>query len=117
MGDGFTGPVATVGHIRTMMAFPGQVLMEYNQGMRPVPCLHDFLDRKNGRVWPDDRPARGVSIDEKQLTFIEAMIERSLHEIELCWRGNAAARGAGVGPRWRAWDARSSTVVQADGKF
>jgi hypothetical protein len=28
----FTGPIATAGHMHTMMAFPGQVLMEYNQG-------------------------------------------------------------------------------------
>ena len=71
----FTGPVATAGHMQTMMAFPGQVLMEYNQGERPVPYLPDFLECKNGKVWPNDRPGLGVSIDEKQLTFIEAMTE------------------------------------------
>jgi hypothetical protein len=26
-------------------------------------------------VWPNDRPGLGLSIDEKQLTFIEAMTE------------------------------------------
>jgi hypothetical protein len=26
-------------------------------------------------VWPNDRPGLGVSIDEKQLTFVEAMTE------------------------------------------
>ena len=30
----FTGPIGTAGHMHTMMAFPGQVLMEYNQGER-----------------------------------------------------------------------------------
>lgn len=71
----FTGPIATAGHMHTMMAFPGQVLMEYNQGERPVPYMPEFLECRNGKVWPNDRPGLGVSVDEKQLTFIEAMTE------------------------------------------
>ena len=71
----FTGPVATAGHMHTMMAFPGQVLMEYNQGERPVPYLPEFLDCRNGKVWPNDRPGLGVSVDEKQLKLIEEMTE------------------------------------------
>ena len=71
----FTGPIATIGHMHTMMAFPGQVLMEFNQHDRPVPYLPDFLDFRNGKVWPNDRPGLGVTVDEKQLTFIEAMTE------------------------------------------
>jgi galactonate dehydratase len=74
----FTGPVATAGHMHTMMAFPGQVLMEYNQGERPVPYMPEFLECRNGKVWPNDRPGLGVSVDEKQLTFIEAMTEGAL---------------------------------------
>jgi len=71
----FTGPIATAGHMQTMMAFPGQVLMEYNQGERPVPYMPEFLECRNGKVWPNDRPGLGVSVDEKQLTFVEAMTE------------------------------------------
>ena len=71
----FTGPIATAAHMHTMMAFPGQVLMEYNQGVRPVPYMPEFLECRNGKVWPNERPGLGVSIDEKQLTFIEAMTE------------------------------------------
>jgi L-alanine-DL-glutamate epimerase-like enolase superfamily enzyme len=71
----FTGPIATIGHMHTMMAFPGQVLMEFNQHDRPVPYLPDFLDFRNGKVWPNDRDGLGVTVDEKQLTFIEAMTE------------------------------------------
>jgi L-alanine-DL-glutamate epimerase-like enolase superfamily enzyme len=71
----FTGPVATAAHMQTMMAFPGQVLMEYNQGERPVPYLPEFLECRNGKVWPNDRPGLGISVDEKQLTFVEAMTE------------------------------------------
>jgi galactonate dehydratase len=71
----FTGPIATAGHMHTMMAFPGQVLMEYNQGERPVPYMPEFLECRNGKVWPNDRPGLGVSVDEKLLTFVEAMTE------------------------------------------
>jgi L-alanine-DL-glutamate epimerase-like enolase superfamily enzyme len=71
----FTGPVATAGHMHTMMAFPGQVLMEYNQGERPVPYMPEFLECRNGKVWPNDRPGLGVSVDESTLTFIEEMTE------------------------------------------
>jgi galactonate dehydratase len=71
----FTGPIATAGHMHTMMAFPGQVLMEYNQGERPVPYMPEFLECRNGKVWPNDRPGLGVSLDEKQLSFVEAMTE------------------------------------------
>ena len=46
----FTGPIATAGHLHTMMAFPGQVLMEYNQGERPVPYMPEFLECRNGTV-------------------------------------------------------------------
>src|SRR5919197_5008126 len=71
----FTGPIATAGHMHTMMAFPGQVLMEYNQGERPVPYMPEFLECRNGKVWPNDRPGLGVSVDEKQLTLVETMTE------------------------------------------
>jgi galactonate dehydratase len=71
----FTGPIATAAHMHTMMAFPGQVLMEYNLSDRPVPYMPEFLECRNGKVWPNDRPGLGVSVDEKTLTFIEAMTE------------------------------------------
>ncbi len=71
----FTGPIATAGHMHTMMAFPGQVLMEYNQGERPVPYMPEFLECRNGKVWPNDRPGLGVSVDEKLLTPIAEITE------------------------------------------
>jgi L-alanine-DL-glutamate epimerase-like enolase superfamily enzyme len=71
----FTGPIATAGHMQTMMAFPGQVLMEYNLGERPVPYLPEFLECRNGKVWPNDRPGLGVTVDERQLALVEAITE------------------------------------------
>jgi hypothetical protein len=43
--------------MHTMMAFPGQVLMEYNQGERLVPYLTDSHECRNGQVWPTIAPA------------------------------------------------------------
>ncbi len=71
----FTGPIATAAHVHTMTAFPGQVLMEYNQHDRPVPYMPDFVDFRNGKVWPNDRPGLGVTVDESQLTFVEEMTQ------------------------------------------
>jgi L-alanine-DL-glutamate epimerase-like enolase superfamily enzyme len=67
----FSSPIGTAGHMHTMMAFPGQVLMEYNYGERPVDYLPEFLECRNGKVWPNDRPGLGVTVDEKQMTFVE----------------------------------------------
>ena len=33
--------------------------------------LPEFLECRNGKVWPNDRPGLGVTVDEKQLTFVE----------------------------------------------
>jgi galactonate dehydratase len=71
----FTAPIGTAGHMHTLMAFPGQVLMEYNRGTQPLPYLPEFLELKNGKVWPNDRPGLGVTVDEKALTFVEEMTE------------------------------------------
>jgi galactonate dehydratase len=71
----FTAPIGTAGHMHTLMAFPGQVLMEYNRGTQPLPYLPEFLELKNGKVWPNDRPGLGVTIDEKALTFVEEMTQ------------------------------------------
>jgi galactonate dehydratase len=71
----FTAPIGTAGHMHTLMAFPGQVLMEYNRGTQPLPYLPEFLELRNGKVWPNDRPGLGVTVDEKALTFVEEMTQ------------------------------------------
>ena len=71
----FTGPIATAAHVQTMTAFPGQVLMEYNQHDRPVAYMPDFVDFRDGKVWPSDRPGLGVTVDVDQLTFVEEMTQ------------------------------------------
>jgi len=71
----FTSPIATAAHMHTMIAFPGQVLMEFNLHDRPVAYAPELVEFRNGKVWPNDRPGLGVTIDEKQLTFVEEMTQ------------------------------------------
>jgi hypothetical protein len=42
---------------------------------RPVPYLPEFLECRDGKVWPNDRPGLGVTVDERQLAFVEAITE------------------------------------------
>ena len=64
----FTGPVGTAAHIHTMTAFPGQVVMEYNYGGTPPVYVSEFVDFKDGKCWPNDRPGLGITLDMAQLT-------------------------------------------------
>ena len=40
-----------------------------------MPYLPEFLECRNGKVWPNDRPGLGVTVDERQLVFVEAVTE------------------------------------------
>jgi galactonate dehydratase len=71
----FTSPIATAAHMHTMIAFPGQVLMEFNLHDRKVAYAPELVEFRNGKVWPNDRPGLGVTVDEKQLTFVEEMTQ------------------------------------------
>ena len=42
---------------------------------RPVPYMPEFLECRNGKVWPNDRPGLGVSVEEKLLTPIAEITE------------------------------------------
>ncbi|HMF95728.1 MAG TPA: mandelate racemase/muconate lactonizing enzyme family protein [Vicinamibacterales bacterium] len=66
----FTGPVATAALVHTMGTFSGPVLMEYNYGDRPPAYLAEFVTFRNGRLYPNDRPGLGVTVDFKALTQI-----------------------------------------------
>jgi len=66
----FTGPVSTAAHIHFLTSFPGQVLMEYNNGSTMPSHLTEFLDFHDGKCWPNDRPGIGVTLEMAQLTPI-----------------------------------------------
>jgi L-alanine-DL-glutamate epimerase-like enolase superfamily enzyme len=71
----FTGPVATAALVHCLVTFPGAVLFEYNYGDRPIPYLPEFLDFKKGKLYPNDRPGLGVTLDLKPLKQIGEVTE------------------------------------------
>ena len=54
--------------IRMLLGVFAAVLAE-----RPVPYLPEFLECRSGKVRPSDRPGLGVTVDERQLAFVEAL--------------------------------------------
>jgi galactonate dehydratase len=66
----FTGPVATAALAGCLSTFSGPVLMEYNYDATPIAYLPQFLDFKEGKIWPNERPGLGVEVDFKPLKQI-----------------------------------------------
>ncbi|MBZ5583888.1 MAG: mandelate racemase/muconate lactonizing enzyme family protein [Acidobacteriia bacterium] len=66
----FTGPVATAALVHCLATFPGTVLFEYNYGERPIDYLPEYVDFKSGKLYPNDRPGLGVTLELKPLTMI-----------------------------------------------
>jgi len=66
----FTGPVATAALAGCLSTFSGPVLMEYNYDATPIAYLPEFLDFKEGKIWPNERPGLGVEVDFKSLKQI-----------------------------------------------
>lgn len=60
-----TGPVSTAAQFHTMTSFPGQVVMEYNYGATPPPHVSEFVDFRDGKCWPNDRPGLGITLDRR----------------------------------------------------
>ena len=63
----FTGPVATAALVNCLSTFSGVVLMEYNYAGRTINYLPEGLDFKQGKVYTNDRPGLGVTVDFKPL--------------------------------------------------
>src|SRR5579863_525128 len=66
----FTGPIATAALVNCLGTFSGPLLMEYTFQGKSVSHVPVFVDFKNGKLYPNDRPGLGVEIDKKQLTQI-----------------------------------------------
>jgi L-alanine-DL-glutamate epimerase-like enolase superfamily enzyme len=88
----FTGPVSTAAHIHVMTSFPGQVVMEYNYGNALPPHVAEFVDFRDGKCWPNDRPGLGITLDMAQLNPIAEYTE--------ALRGNTYRRRDGSPSHW-----------------
>jgi L-alanine-DL-glutamate epimerase-like enolase superfamily enzyme len=63
----FTGPISTAALVNCLSTFPGPVLLEYNYGDRPIDYLSECLDFKQGKVYPNERPGLGATLEMKLL--------------------------------------------------
>ena len=66
----FTGPVSTAALANCLAPFPGPVLFEYNYGERPIEYLPECLDFKQGKLYTNERPGLGVTLDLSKVKLI-----------------------------------------------
>ncbi len=66
----FTGPISTAALVHCLVTYSGNVLFEYNYGNRPIDYLPEFVDFKNGKLYPNLRTGLGVTLDEKPLKLV-----------------------------------------------
>ena len=71
----FTGPVATAALVHCLATYPGAVMFEYNFADRKIPYLPEYTDFKAGKLYPNERPGLGVTLDVKPLTQIGEVTE------------------------------------------
>ena len=63
----FTGPISTAALVNCLSTFPGSVLFEFNYGDRAIDYLPECLDFKQGKVYPNERPGLGATLETKLL--------------------------------------------------
>jgi L-alanine-DL-glutamate epimerase-like enolase superfamily enzyme len=71
----FTGPISTAAQVNCLSTFSGPVIFEYNYGDRALPYLPECLDFKNGKLYTNERPGLGVTLDLKQVKLISEVTE------------------------------------------
>jgi L-alanine-DL-glutamate epimerase-like enolase superfamily enzyme len=67
----FTGPISTAAQVHALGAFPIPVVMEFNYTNANIPYLDEFVTFKQGKVYPNDRPGLGVTVQFNQLKLVE----------------------------------------------
>jgi galactonate dehydratase len=78
----FTGPVATAALVNCLAPFPGPIMLEYNYGERPIDYLPECLDFKQGKLYTNERPGLGVTLETKLLKMIGDVtvpVRRQIH--------------------------------------
>jgi len=63
----FTGPISTAALVNCLSTFSGPVLFEFNYGNRAIDYLPECLDFKQGKVYTNERPGLGATLDMKPL--------------------------------------------------
>jgi galactonate dehydratase len=73
----FTGPISTAAQTHVCGTYPYPVVFEYNYGDRAIPYLNEFLTFREGKIYPNNRPGLGVTLNMERLrpvaTFNQAI--------------------------------------------
>jgi galactonate dehydratase len=78
----FTGPIATAALANVLSTFPGPVMFEFNYGERPIDYLPECLNFKAGKLYTNDRPGLGVTLEMslvKMIGEVTAPIRRQIY--------------------------------------
>jgi hypothetical protein len=51
------------------------VVFEYNYGTQPIPYLNEFVTFKEGKLYHNDRPGLGVSVNMDRLKLVATISE------------------------------------------
>jgi L-alanine-DL-glutamate epimerase-like enolase superfamily enzyme len=67
----FTGPIGETALVHCLTATSIVALMEMTgAGRHPWPYLPQAYDFHNGKLWPNDRPGLGVTLDASKLQMV-----------------------------------------------
>jgi L-alanine-DL-glutamate epimerase-like enolase superfamily enzyme len=66
----FTGPIATAAQIHALGPYPMTVVFEYNYSTQKISYLNEFVTFKQGKLYPNDRPGLGVTVNMDQLKLV-----------------------------------------------
>ena len=66
----FTGPISTAALMHVLGPFSGPVMLEFNYGSDPIVYLSEWLDFKEGKLYPNGRPGIGVKVDVERLKLV-----------------------------------------------
>src|SRR6185436_1633158 len=61
----FTGPIATAALVHCLGTFSGAVMVEIGANQVLPPYLSECHDFRAGKLWPNERPGLGVTVDFK----------------------------------------------------
>jgi galactonate dehydratase len=82
----FTGPIATAALVNCLSTFSGPVLMEYNFQGKSFAYLPECLDFKDGKLYPNQRPGLGVTLDTKPLKLLAEVTEPVTRRAQVYYR-------------------------------
>jgi len=78
----FTGPIAEAALVHACGVFSGPVMMEMvGEKPAPQPHLPESFDFRNGKMYPNQRPGLGVTLDAKPLQLAAEITEKDRYRV------------------------------------